>query len=325
VNLIGEHTDYNGGLALPFAIESGVTVRAEQASGESVVVEALDLGETDEFPYANPQPTRGWKAFARGIVAELKPSAGARISIEGDLPRGAGLSSSAALSTALALALLQLCGREMERLELARLCSRVENEWVGSPTGLLDQLAVLFAREGQALRIDFQALELSHVPLDLGDWTLATLDSGVEHDNATSGYEERRGECARACALLGIGTLREATPADVARLPEPIDRRARYVLEENVRVDAAVAALTRGDLLELGRLLDATHAGLRDLYEVSTPEVEHTVGLMKDAGAAGARIVGGGFGGAVLGLFPPGTKPPADVLVAEPGPPARLV
>jgi galactokinase len=325
VNLIGEHTDYNGGLALPFAIESGVTVRAEQASGESVVVEALDLGETDEFPYANPQPTRGWKAFARGIVAELKPSAGARISIEGDLPRGAGLSSSAALSTALALALLQLCGREMERLELARLCSRVENEWVGSPTGLLDQLAVLFAREGQALRIDFQALELSHVPLDLGDWTLATLDSGVEHDNATSGYEERRGECARACALLGIGTLREATPADVARLPEPIDRRARYVLEENVRVDAAVAALTRGDLLELGRLLDATHAGLRDLYEVSTPEVEHTVGLMKDAGASGARIVGGGFGGAVLGLFPPGTKPPADVLVAEPGPPARLV
>jgi galactokinase len=325
VNLIGEHTDYNGGLALPFAIESGVTVKAASAGGESIVVEALDLGETDEFPFANPPSARGWKAFARGIVAELRPTAGARISIEGDLPRGAGLSSSAAMSTALTLALLALCRREMERLELARLCSRVENDWVGSPTGLLDQLAVLFAHEGQALRIDFQTLELSHVPLELGDWTLATLDSGVEHDHATSGYQERRDECARACELLGIDTLREATLADVARLPEPIDRRARYVLEENARVDAAVVALTRGDLLELGRLLDATHAGLRDLYEVSTPEVEQTVELMKDAGAAGARIVGGGFGGAVLGLFPPGAQPPDGALVAEPGPPARLV
>jgi galactokinase len=325
VNLIGEHTDYNGGLALPFAIERGVTVKADSARGESVVVDAVDLGESDEFPYAQPQPVRGWKAFPRGIVAELQPDAGARISIEGDLPRGAGLSSSAALSTALALALLALGGREMERLELARLCSRVENEWVGSPTGLLDQLAVLFAREGQALRIDFQRLELSHAPLDLGDWTLATLDSGVEHDNATSGYEERRSECARACELLGIDTLREAIEPDIARLPEPLDRRARYVLEEDARVDAAVAALTRGDLLDLGRLLDATHAGLRDLYEVSTPEVERTVELMKNAGAAGARIVGGGFGGSVIGLFPPGAQLPDGALVAEPGPPARIV
>jgi len=325
VNLIGEHTDYNGGLALPFAIERGVTVKADSASGDNVVVEALDLGESDEFAYADPQPTRGWKAFARGVVAELAPAQGARITIEGDLPRGAGLSSSAALSAALALALLGLGGREMERLELARLCSRVENEWVGSPTGLLDQLAVLFAREGQALRIDFHALELSHVPLDLGHWTLATLDSGVEHDHATSGYEERRSECARACELLDIDTLREATLADVARLPEPLDRRARYVLEENARVDVAVAALTRGDLLELGRLLDASHAGLRDLYEVSTPEVERTVEAMKGAGAAGARIVGGGFGGAVLALFPPGTDPPGGAFVAEPGPPARIV
>jgi galactokinase len=325
VNLIGEHTDYNDGLALPFAIARGVTVTAEAMDGESMAVDARDLGESDEFSYTNPERASGWKAFARGIVAELRPGSAARLTIEGDLPRGAGLSSSAALSAALALALLGLDGREMGALDLARLCSRVENEWVGSPTGLLDQLAVLFAREGEALRIDFQSLELSHVPLDLGGWTLATLDSGVTHDNATSGYNERREECERAGELLGIESLRAALESDVARLPEPLDRRVRYVLEENARVNAAVAALTRGDLAELGRLLDASHAGLRDLYEVSTPEVERTVAAMKEAGAVGARIVGGGFGGAVLGLFPPGSRLPGDAFVVEPGPPARLV
>ena len=325
MNLIGEHTDYNGGLALPFAIERGVTVTAEAATGDSIEVDALDLRESDEFPYAAPEPVSGWRAFARGMAAELRPAAGARLIIEGDLPRGAGLSSSAALSTALALALLGLGGREMERVELARLCSRVENEWVGSQGGLLDQLAVLFSREGEALRIDFTTLELSRVPLDLGDWTLATLDSGVSRENASSGYNERRAECARACELLGVESLREATAAGAARLPDPLGRRVLHVIQENARVDSAVSALARGDLASVGPLLDASHASLRDQYEVSTPEVERTVELMKATGAAGARVMGGGFGGAVLGLFPPGAEPPAGALVAEPGGPARLV
>jgi galactokinase len=331
VNLIGEHTDYNGGLALPFALERGVTVRAESVEGERVLVVARDLGERDEFALAEPGRTEGWRAFVRGAVAELRAAGrdlpGARLEIEGDLPRGSGLSSSAALCTALCLALLGLAGdaERADRLDLARLCSRVENDWVGARTGLLDQLAALFCREGHALRIDFESLELSHVPLELGGWRLATLASGAARDNAASGYNRRREECARACELLGGGSLSRADAAAAARLPDPLDRRVLHVLGENARVDAAVAALERGDLEELGGLLDASHASLRDLYEVSSPEVERTVKLMKEAGAAGARVIGGGFGGSVLGLFPPGGGLPRGAVAAEPGSAARLL
>jgi galactokinase len=265
------------------------------------------------------------------VVAELRAAGhavpAARIEIEGDLPHGAGLSSSAALETALCLALLALAGEadQPNRLELARLCSRVENEWVGARTGLLDQLAALFCREGSALRIDVATLELSEVPLHLEGWTLAVLDSQAPHVNAVSGYNQRRDECARAAELLGLESLRDATVEDVPRLPAPFDRRVRHVVEENDRVDRAVAALAHGYQRELGSLLDASHASLRDLYEVSTPDVERTVKAMKDAGAAGARVIGGGFGGSVLGLFRPDADPPAGSLRVEPGPPARLL
>ena len=178
VNLIGEHTDYNGGLALPFAIAQGVTVRAQLGGGELVV------------------DSRGAERFAQGVAAELGLSGGARISIASDVPVGAGLASSAALCVALALAL----GGEGEPLELARLCSRVENEWVGAQTGLLDQVASLCGRAGHALRVDFRTMDVEHVPLDLGEWRLVTVDSGDAHANAASGYNARRRECAQAAA-----------------------------------------------------------------------------------------------------------------------------
>ncbi len=226
------------------------------------------------------------------------------MSIAGDLPRGSGLSSSAALSTALALALIALAGEaEGDRRDLARLCSRVENDWVGAQTGLLDQLAALFGREGQALRLDCRDLTIEPVPLELRGWTLAVAPSGHEHVHAGSGYNERRAECRAACEALGIATLRDAPDDAPARLPDPLDRRVRHVLTENARVDAAVAALRAGDLPALGALLDASHASLRDDYEVSVEAVEQTVARLKAAGAAGARIVGGGFGGSVLALF----------------------
>ena len=330
VNLIGEHTDYNEGLCLPFAVARGVTVTAEP--GDAGVVEALamDLGEEDRFDAGDPQPAPGWRAFVRGVVAELRAAGievdGARLRIESDLPRGAGLSSSAALESALCLGLIALAGRpEPERRELARLCSRVEHRWAGAETGLLDQMASLLAREGHAMLLDCRDLSVEHVPLDLGGWTLCVADSGARHELAESGYNERRRECAAACSELGIESLRDAAEAEARRLPEPLRSRALHVLAENERVRMAVEALRSGDLAGLAALLDASHASLRDLFEVSDPAIEDTIARMKRAGAAGARIMGGGFGGAVLALFPPGVEPPEEVLAVSPAAGARLL
>jgi galactokinase len=307
-----------------------VTVTAEPLSGGELVVAASDLGEEDRFELAGPGRAPGWRAFARGAAAELA-GAGvelrpARLEIASNLPREAGLSSSAALTVALCLSLCGVAGApEPDRLELARLCSRVENDWVGSPTGLLDQIASLFGERGHAVRIDTRTLEVSAVPLELGDATLATLDSGARRELGASGYAKRRAECEAAARELGLESLREASAADAERLPAPLDRRARHVLSENARVEAMVDALRRRDVAEAGRLLDASHRSLRDDYEVSVPAVERTADGARAAGAAGARIVGGGFGGHVLALFPAGVEPPPGATPVRPGPSARLV
>jgi galactokinase len=332
VNLIGEHTDYNGGLALPFPIEAGVTVRAEAASGDEVVAVAADLGEEDRFPLRDVPAAPGWRAFVRGTVAELR-AAGfavrpARLELAGDVPRGGGLSSSAALEVALALALLALSGEAdaVDRVALAKLCSRVENAWVGARTGLLDQLAALVGKPGCALRIDFATLDLRPIPLELRGHRLVVLDSGATHDLAAGeGYNERRAECERAAAELGVRLLAEADPAAAGRLPDPLNRRAEHVLTEDDRVDETIAALEAGDLAAVGALLDASHASLRDLYDASVPEVEASRERLLEAGALGARMMGGGFGGGVLALFPPAAEPPAEAVPVEPGLPARLL
>ncbi len=272
VNLIGEHTDYNGGLALPFAIEQGITVTARPGPAES-------------------QP------FRDAVAAELGVPALA-VDIDSDLPAGAGLASSAALCVALALAL----GGERDRWELARLCQRVENHHLGARTGLLDQIAVLMAPAGGAVLIDFAELSTTPVPLELGGWQLALLDSGERHAHAQSGYNERRAECERGDR-----------------------RRLRHVQSENERVREAVDALAGRDMTRLGELLDTSHTSLRDDFEVSTAAVEAARERMLAAGAAGARIMGGGFGGSVLGLFAPGVPPPPEALAVRPGDPARVL
>ncbi|MGD0452491.1 MAG: galactokinase family protein [Solirubrobacteraceae bacterium] len=335
VNLIGEHTDYNDGLALPFAIAEGITVTAVasppgSAETSRVRAYARDLGERDDFALADPEPASGWRAFVRGIVAELAragcPLVGASVEISGQLPPGAGLSSSAALEVALCLALADLGGgAPLQRLDMARLCARVENDWVGAHTGLLDQLASLYGAPDTALCIDFRTLRVEPVPLMLGGWRLVVLDSGERHLHASSGYNQRRAECARACELLGVRSLREADPSVVERLPEPLRRRAQHVIEENQRVREAVVALQANDLLGLGELLNASHRSLRDNYDVSTPAVEAAVERLRSAGASGARLVGGGFGGSVLGLFAPDTPHPTAAREVRPGPGAHLL
>jgi galactokinase len=336
VNLIGEHTDYNEGLALPFAIAEGITVSAAAAPAGSraasrVRAYARDLDEHDEFALAEPEPISGWRAFVRGVVAELAraevPLVGASLEISGGPPRGAGLSSSAALEVALCLALADLGSQAppLPRTDLARLCARVENDWVGAQTGLLDQLASLYGAPDTALCIDFRTLHVEPVPLALGGWRLVVLDSGERHLHASSGYNQRRAECARACQLLGLESLRDATLAQARQLPEPLNRRALHVIEENQRVREAVVALQSNDLPVLGKLLDGAHRSLRDNYEISTPAVEATVARLRAAGASGARLVGGGFGGSVLGLFAPGVEPPVAARQVCPGPGAHLL
>ena len=329
VNLIGEHTDYNQGLALPFAIAEGVTVRARALRDRRIEAVASDLDEQDSFALGSIEPSEGWRAFVRGAAAELAAFGvelvGADLTITGNVPRGAGLSSSAALEVALVLALLALAGAgEPDRMELAQLCSRIENDWVGAQTGLLDQIASLFGERDHALLIDFRSLSVRPVTLSLGDFKLVTLDSGEEHAHAGSGYNQRRAECAEACQSLGVDSLRDATLADVDRLSPPLARRVRHVVTENARVDEAVAALEQGDMDELGRLLDASHASLRDDYEISTEAVEDAVARCRQAGALGARIMGGGFGGSVLALMPPGRTPPPGAVVVLSGPGAAV-
>ena len=252
---------------------------------------------------------------------------GASLRIEGDVPRGSGLSSSAALEVALALALLALAGTSdrIGKTELAELCSRVENEWAGAQTGLLDQLSSLYGARDTALRIDFRTLDIDAVPLYLDGWRLVTLDTGERRSNASSGYNQRRAECARACELLGVRSLREVDERRLAELPIPLRGRARHVLSDNARMDRAVAALREGDLAALGELLNESHASLREDMEISTPTVEATVRQMLDAGAAGARLLGGGFGGSVLGLLPPDVTAPDGAREVRPCAGARVL
>ena len=224
---------------------------------------ATDLEARDMFELAGPTPVGGWRAFARGAVGELRatgaPLVGARLEITGSVPRGSGLSSSAALEVALCLALLAIADAPApDRLELARICSRVENHWVGAQSGLLDQIASLFGEPDRALRIDFRSLEVTPVALELDGYQLVTLDSGERHANAggddtEQGYNQRRAECTRACELLGVDSLRDVTLEQADGLPEPLNRRARHVITENERVQDDGGCPVGGGSAEGGR------------------------------------------------------------------------
>jgi len=307
VNLIGEHTDYNEGHVLPLAIDRTLSVAAAPREGEVRAV-ALDCGEEDAFALEGfaPAPGGGWRNYVRGVAWALA-GAGHRLraldlAFTGDVPIGAGLSSSAALEVALAAAFAAAGDFPLAGRELALLAQRAENEFAGVQCGIMDQLAAVFGREGHALLIDCRSLEVEPLPLALGDVAIVVVDSAVRRTLGESAYNERRRQCAEAATALGVTALRDATAETLearrAGLTETLYRRARHVVTEEARVAAAVGALRRGDLAALGRLLCESHASLRGDFEVSCPETDLLVELaMGTEGVLGARLTGAGFGG----------------------------
>jgi galactokinase len=312
VNLIGEHTDYNDGLVLPFALAQGVSAAVARRDDGVLELRSRQVPDTVvTVPLAALEPgsATGWAAYPAGVVWSLRqaghPVGGVSVLLDGDLPWGAGLSSSAAVECAMALALRDLYELPIDRHELAWLTQRAENEFVGVPCGILDQSASLLCTAGHALLLDCRSGMSTQIPLDLTGLTLFVIDTRSAHQLVDGEYATRRAQCERAAALLGVPSLRAAADSalPIDGLPDPVlRRRATHVVSENGRVSAAVRLLRTGRTAEIGPLLTAAHASLRDRFEVSWPEADVTVDVAVRAGALGARMFGGGFGGSVLAL-----------------------
>jgi galactokinase len=325
VNLIGEHTDYNDGFVLPFALAQGVRaaaarrddgileLRSRQAPGGAVRADVRSLA---------PGSVPGWAGYAAGVAWSLLEAGhaigGARIAIDSDLPQGAGLSSSAALECATAVALTGLYGRTLAPPVLAALARRAENDFVGVPCGILDQSASLQCRRGHALLLDCRSLDTDQVPFDLAaaGLELLVLDTRARHEHAGGAYADRRRACEQAAKLLGVPALRDVTGvATLDRLDDPVlRRRARHVVTDNQRVHEVTALLRSGAVAGIGPLLTQSHRSLRDDFEVSWPEADAAADAAVAAGALGARMMGGGFGGSVIVLAP--AERSADIVAA---------
>ncbi|MFE1560471.1 galactokinase [Streptomyces sp. NPDC058734] len=319
VNLIGEHTDYNDGFALPMALPR-TTLLAARRRGDGLlrVHSAQGDGRVAEFAVAGltPGAAGGWARYPAGVVWALRerglPVGGADLHVDSTVPAGAGLSSSAALECAVAVAYDELYGLRLERPELARLAQYAENAFAGVPCGVMDQMASLCCAEGSALHLDSRGPSVRQVPFDLTGHglKLLVLDTRVKHDLADGAYAALRAGCERAARLLGLPALRDlderGLAGALAELPGELVPLVRHVVTENARVGRAVEHLTAGDPEALGPLLTAGHASLRDDYRVSCPETDLAVDAAVAAGALGARMTGGGFGGSVIALVPAG-------------------
>lgn len=318
VNLIGDHTDYNEGWAFPIAVNLGTLVAAHQRADQRLHSVALRMDQArDEAALTALQPhtASDWSRYVRGVAALLQEQQGtlpgADLLIGGDLPLGAGLSSSASLEMGVAVALLGLAGASLDDRALARLGQRVENEIIGLQSGIMDQITILRGVPDHALLIDCRTLDVTPVPLPT-DVRVLVCDSAVPRTLAGSGYNQRRRECEAALDILRtlqpeLRALRDVTPAllDAAadRLTATELRRARHVVSENQRVLDSVAALQRGEVATFGQLMVASHQSLRDDYEVSVAPIDTLVAIALDtAGVYGARLTGGGFGGCVVAL-----------------------
>ena len=320
VNVIGEHTDYNGGFVLPVALPHTTRAAVARRSDGLVALASLQHPEEPaEVAVEDLTPGRpgGWAGYPAGVVAELRDrvarAGGISILVDGDVPSGAGLSSSAALECAVALALRDLVAPELTPVDLVDLARRAENDFVGAPTGILDQSASLLCTAGHALFLDTRDRTSEQVPFHLSESGLALLviDTRTTHDHAHGGYGDRRRECEEAAKRLGVAFLREigdvadlAVLADGTAEGEVLLRRARHIVTEDARVLEVVAALRgHADPRAIGPVLTAGHASLRDDFEISVPALDACVEAAVEAGAYGARMVGGGFGGSAIALL----------------------
>jgi galactokinase len=318
-NLMGEHTDYNEGFVLPFALAQGVTATAAARDDGLLVLRSRQKpAEPVTLPLDSlaPRSVTGWAAYPAGVAWALRAAGlgvvGASIDIDSDLPVGAGVSSSAALECAVALALCSLSGAAVGRAELAKIAKRAENEFVGAPTGIIDQSAALLCQADHAMLLDCRTLAAAQVPFRPAAAGAAALivDTNVTHALVNGEYAARRAECEEAARLLGVPALGLVTdPADVERLADPVlRRRARHVVTDSLRARAIAAALQDAPTADgyplIGKLLTEGHASLRDDFEVSWPQADAAVAVANEAGAYGAKMIGGGFGGSILALLP---------------------
>ncbi len=312
VNLIGEHTDYNDGLVLPMAIERGVAIAFRARADRVVRAHSARFGETREFSLERllPPAKPDWAAYVAGVAWSLERAgsrlAGLDLVVDADLPIGAGLSSSAALEVATARAFADAAGLAWEPLPMAKLCRAAENDFVGVSCGLMDQFAAAASEAGHALLLDCCSLETRLVPLP-GTAAVVVMDTAARRSLAASAYNERLASCRTAAAVLGVASLRDADAALLesarGRLEPVLFRRASHVVAEMQRPVRRAEALGRGDLAAAGRLMDESHASLRELYEVSSAELDLVCRLARAHGAClGARMTGAGFGGCAVAL-----------------------
>ncbi len=333
VNLIGEHTDYSDGFVLPMAIPQRTDVALARRADRRVRAVSRDAPGLEAFDLGAEARKGTWIDYVQGTIVALRAAGhdvdGFDVAFASTVPIGAGLSSSAALEIALLRAMRAAFALAIDDVALAKIGRAAETDFVGAPIGIMDQMAASLSEESGALFIDTRALTYERIVLP-SSIEVVVLDSGVSHDHATGGYKQRRAECERAAELLGVAMLRDVTLDDEARiaaLPAPLDRRARHVVTENARVLAAVDCLRRGAIRELGELLDASHESLRADFEVSVPEVDRLVALARrDESCIGARMTGGGFGGAIVALARAGEGAGLAARVADAyGPSGRVL
>ena len=312
VNLIGEHTDYNDGFVLPFALEKKAVVAAGKRDDDQLVMYSLELKERVEVSLSALTPgTGGWSGYLAGVVWALETSGHAvgatNLVLTSDVPLGAGLSSSAAIECAVVAAMCDLYGLDIEPMDRARIARLAENSYVGAPTGILEQAASTLCQESFGLFLDCRSLESVHVPLPMAEqgFEMLVLDTKTPHSHVDGEYGARRQSCEEAAAILGIPALRDVTDLDEAmsRLDDEVMRkRVRHVVSENSRTLEAYEVARNGRLADLAPLLDASHASMRDDYEITCPTVDLAVETAREAGALGARMTGGGFGGCIIAL-----------------------